>query len=458
MIGARAKAMRSQRRRLSLLFVSLAGAWLAGGCSPETHVVGRSPIDAATSPPDSAAGEPPAIAAGPTCDPSPQAVAPLPVDLLIVLDASSPILVPTLWQDLRTAIVAFSAAPDDPDRRLGLLLHPASVPCSGDADCGTPLVAGACQAGGLCLADQMAGPATSCPVLRAQPCLPPATCRLRGTCSQSQLPCLQGLPCPGGQPGETCVARSFCAITNPAGCSGARGGLDVPVAPSARASVAIDTLMQVRTAAGAADLPSALETGYAALRLLGQANPARRAAVVVLVSTTGLGRASCLPAGEAGAITMARTAFASTPSITTHVVALQRSILVNAASALADAGGGESLEIPRSDAVATDLVPALTRITRAARACELPLAPALREVATASALSLWLQADGQRQTLTALTTADQCAAAGDEGWTLRPAQGGAPPLAVLCAASCARFRKDAASRIELGRNCPPAMN
>jgi hypothetical protein len=417
-------------------------------CAPQSHVIGR--------------GD-----GGPVDPCAPRVVAPLPVDLIVVLDASIAMATGSVWRDVRGGLVAFAAAaPAAGARRIGVVLHPAQLPCTADDDCGASARPGICAGAGACVAPtgQEAQPsqAPQDPLLRCQG-MPPAcagasSCRLRGSCSLSHLPCLAGLPCPGGRAGDVCVAQSLCPSADDSACDPRLfSALDVPLGSSALTAPALDTLLQLRDPAGLPTLARALEASYALLRAETQGAP-RRGAVVVIGHSGSFAAATCPDRPTEAPMVMAASALAASPSIRTHLVNVLPSGLQGPA-ALAGAGGGLALEIATPAQISTGLAPALTEIEANARACEMAVPAALASDGSSSelALSLWLTIAGQRQPLGGPIAPDDCPedsrANQDDGWFLRPGDSTTPALAVLCPATCARFRADTSSQVALARSC-----
>jgi hypothetical protein len=426
-----AHARTGRRRRLALLWSCLGVGLGISACSAQTHVVGR------------------------TCDPAPQTVQPLPVDLLVVLDASVAMATGTLWRDVRAGLIDFAAG--DPAgaangaRRIGFALHPAQVPCKTDDDCGVPAPPGSCVGASACIA---AGAASLLRCEGAPPACPGAgTCQPRGTCTVSQLPCLLGQPCVGGRAGDVCAAQAFCTSAATPTCDARLfGHLDVPLEPSAVAAPAIATLLPLRDPVGLPTLAPTLEAIYQSLR--GQTDPERRTAIVVVGHAGSFAPSTCPSPSATSAMALAQAARAATPAITTHMVDVKAEGLEGPA-VLASAGGGVAIPIASPERLVTDLGPALAQIEGAARACEFPLLAPLRERASTATLSLWLAAAGQTQPASPVADAAGCEAASGnaDAWYVRAADTGTAPLAVLCPASCARFRADRQSAIKVAQIC-----
>jgi hypothetical protein len=428
---AHARAAQRRRRRLTLFLLSFS-AWLPA-CSAQTHVVGR------------------------TCDPTPRAALPLPVDLLVVLDASVAMATGTLWPDVRAGLIEFATG--DPlsatagTRRIGFALHPAQVPCASDDECGAPAQAGSCVGNSACLAVGGGSPIRCAGITPA--CPAQGACHARGTCTVSQLPCLVGQPCPGVAAADVCVAQSFCTSAAVPACDARLfGHLDVPIGSPAVAAPAIATLLPVRDPVGLPTLAPTLEAIYKGLRAAGQTDPGRRAAVVVVGHAGSFAPSTCPSTSTTSAMALAQAAQEATPPITTHMVDVKADGLEGPA-VLASAGGGVSISISNPERLAADLGPALHQIEASARACEFALPDPVSDKGSTT-WTVWLATAGASQPVMSVVDANACPPAGatPDGWYRRAGDAASAALAVLCPSTCARFRADQHSAITLAQICP----
>src|SRR5262249_12364418 len=146
------------------------------------------------------------------------------------------------------------------------------------------------------------------------------TCTPQGVCSMSKLRCgnVNGT-CPSGIDGDVCVrAEKVCSADVEDSCEVADYQKpSVPIAPLPGNEAKLVTVINGRTTYGGTPTGVALRGAFEHLRAHLQANPGRRAAVIL--TTDGL-PSGCMPSDPPGIAADIGLAHMGMPSIDTYVI------------------------------------------------------------------------------------------------------------------------------------------
>jgi hypothetical protein len=443
--------------------MTAAGASAGGGAGTGIVIADAAVVEGG------AAAEP--AGAGESCATQVHRAEKLPVDLLLLVDASASMDelsgTQSKWEKTRTALGAFVRDPGSVGLGVGLLFFPSPAPleqrpCHTNADCvGLMDPRGPyCSIPGYCFAQGL-------PLLTNRPCAPglvspfncPAgmQCRVQGRCSTTGAACVEGSPCPGGA-GDECVNGAGRCRSAGEGCSLAEyGKLDVEIGELGGQSEAVVAALAGRQPDGATPMALAAESALATLQARQASQPQRRA--VLVLATDGL-PSGCGPAQSvAGVVSRLTNAKAATPSVPTYVVGVfapdEIAEAQAALAAFATAGGTKTpFILTTGDNLSDRLLDALKEIRGQAVACDYGIPRPQAGALDFDKVNVRTTSAGATQELGNVAAADRCSP-DKGGWYYdpAPANGTAPTRLVLCPQSCDRLRGDANARVEVVFGC-----
>jgi hypothetical protein len=409
------------------------------------------------------------------CSEQVHAARPVPVDLLLLVDASSSMLEEvagggTKHVLVRDALRAFVEDPRSAGLAIGLQYFPLPqwTECSSNADCG-PFDGAAgkpewwgCRPRTVCAPPRapLGTVVNICSPATAQAdCRAPSACVPLGYCSASGWHCTSvGAPCQTGRAGDTCTRY-------PRICNGAQicnpamfRALAIPFAdlPAAAAAVAIE--LGAREPAGATPMGPAVEASLANLAERATTHPGR-AGVLVLATDgvpQGCGEAADAVGGIAARLSAAAAARAA---ITSYVIGVIDEGDPNqgprqALGELARAGGGGApfLLSPAANLTQTFLA-ALEQIRGRALPCEFTIPRDDVPAVDFGRVNLRFRGAGGERDILYVAEAGRCHPV-DGGWyyDVDPAAG-TPTRVITCPATCAALKGDAQGRIDLRFGC-----
>jgi hypothetical protein len=412
-------------------------------------------------PTDAGAGERAGVggAGGQSCAFQSFAAERLPLDLVVLVDASGSMADPVAgagqskWEMAQEALFSFVKDPGSAGLGLGLQFFPAvgaGSPCSSAADCGDPQ-ASMCGQRQLCVSDGRSGGATCGPAMPV--CPAGATCQTLGTCAMTGAPCINaGGACPGGDACRT--EPTTCLATTPLCAPDRYAQLAVPIAELPAGAPALVRLLGMRRAGGVTPMSEAVVGTLTHLRARATAMPRRRAALVL--ATDGL------PSGcsdrdiplVGDAIWTARN---TPPSVPTYVIGvLDAADLTGGKVALAElaraGGSGEPFILTPAGDLTQRLLAALARIRGDALPCEYAI-PAGTGTIDFDRVNVAWRTSGAAENFLYVASAQRCdPARGGWYYDVEPTAG-KPSRVILCPASCTRLKGDAAAQVELRFGC-----
>lgn len=417
------------------------------------------------------AGPPaPAPGAMQTCASEVHAADKVPVDLLLLVDASGSMDelsgAETKWTLTREALRNFVIDPASAGLGVGLTFFPSTAPgemraCQADADCAglsDPVTRscrqiGVCFAPGLPLSDRACAPG----LVTLFNCPAGMQCRARGRCANSGALCVEGgTPCPGGDtckttPGECRVQGEGCNLSQ-------YGKLEVDIGDLPAQAPALQAALAGRQPDGSTPMTLAAESALTALAARAKTHPNRRAALVLATDglPSGCGQGQNVDT-VAARLQQARSA---APSIPTYVVG------VFAADEIADAqpalerfatvGGTDKPFILATGADLNQrLLEALKTIRGQAVSCEYNIPAPQMGALDLGKVNVRTSRGGQTVDLSKVPAADRCLPDPDAaGWYYETvAGGGAPSRLVICPATCDKLRADPSAKVELVFGC-----
>ena len=415
-----------------------------------------------------------------TCSEQVHAAQPVPVDLLLLVDASSSMLDkvtdkvtggPSKHALVRDALVAFVNDPRSAGLGIGLQYFPLPTwtECNGDADCG-PFDSSSgkpewwgCRQRTVCAppkaplgtAVNICSPATA-----KADCFGGTTCVDLGYCSLTGWRCTSvGDACQTGRPGDTCTR--YPRVCNGAQiCNPARfRELAIPFSdlPAAAAAIAIE--LRAREPAGATPMGPAIEASLANLTERVAAHPGRTAALVL--ATDGVPQ-GCGPAADdvGGIAARLSAAAAARPAVTSYVIGVLDQADPNqgpgqALAQLARAGGSGApfLLSPTANLTQTFLA-ALEQIRGRALPCEFTIPTGDVPNVDFGRVNLRFRGAAGDRDILYVGKADRCDPM-KGGWyyDVDPATGGTPTRVITCPATCAALKSDPQGRIDLRFGC-----
>jgi hypothetical protein len=413
--------------------------------------------------PDAAPGGVSAPVAGDQCAEEAKAASLMPVDLLLLMDASGSMTekVPdrTRWELARDALSAFVKDPRSGGLGVGLQLFPVHTQtCNDDGTCFLPSPGG-CRVFSACLAPGAAvGSGKACGAPGDAPCPAGTTCTPLGRCSLSGGDCTgMGQPCASGMGADVCGPRprqcrlgprsrgscSAADYTNPA----------VPITELPAGAARLVGAMDTRLPIGATPLGEALQGTLTHLRARVAANPGRRA--VLVIATDGEPGGCLLSSDVSPALQAASGAM---PPITTYVVGVldpsQEPTVRATIDRFAMAGGTGAPLIVSPNAQLTDsFLAALNQIRGAAVPCELAIPPPTGGAIDFGKVNVRINRSAGPSDLVYVASADRCAA-NPEGWYYDVDPTRATPTRVhLCPGICERLKADPRGSVEVRFGC-----
>ena len=388
----------------------------------------------------------------------------LPLDLVILVDASGSMAEPVAgtgrskWQMAQEALTAFVRDPGSAGLGLGLQVFPLvgpGTPCAAATDCGYPTAqAGVCGQRQLCLApgrpdgDVVCGPGLAA-------CPGGTTCQSAGGCATSGAACANlGGACPGGA-GDSCRPEpTTCLLTMPLCAPADYARLAVAIADLPAGAPGLVRLLGMRRAGGVTPMAEAVVGTLMHLRARASAMPGRRAALVLATDGLPSGCSERDIALVGDAIWTARN---TAPIVSTHVIGvLDAADLADgqvALTELARAGGsGEPLILSPAGDLTLRLQAALARIRGEALPCAYAIPKERAGALDFGKVNVAWKLGGAFENLPYVARADRCDARGGWYYDADPATG-TPTQVLLCPSSCARLKADLTAQVELRFGC-----
>jgi hypothetical protein len=386
----------------------------------------------------------------------------LPLDMYVMLDSSGSMTETTSsgqtkWDAISLALTTFVNDPSSAGIGVGLQYFPLTTPgvpdqCGADGDCGT---SGPCGIVKTCAAGTMVTPCA-----QNSDCGRNGTCIPLGVCALSPADNLEycvpvGSSC-GGR-GNTCLelggycdARDLCTEA-----SYATPAVEVAALPGA-ANAIVASLMKHQPD-GLTPTSGALTGALTHAAALAKQNTGHR--VVVLLATDGLPD-ECTPNDIAGVASIAASALAATPSISTFVIGVFAPTEAQDAQtnldAIAAAGGTkQSFVINLGQNVEQQFLTALNAVRTAALSCEFKVpTPAVGQALNYFDVNVQYTS-GAGKTVTIGNVANKAACDSKQGgwyYDVDP-NVGTPQNISICDTTCAELRADSAGSVETLLGC-----
>ena len=409
-----------------------------------------------------------------TCAEQVHAAQPVPVDLLLLVDASSSMADVVAGGRskqalVRDALVAFVGDPRSAGLGIGLQYFPLPqwTECGSDADCG-PFDSSSgkpewfgCRQRTVCAPPRAPlGTAVNicAPASAAADCNNGTSCIPLGYCSASGWFCFSaGDPCQSGTAGDTC--KAFPRVCNGSQICNPRlfRELAIPIADLPGAARALTIELKARETSGATPMGPAIEASLAHLAERAPSHPGRTAALVL--ATDGVPQ-GCGPADDIATIAArVSAAAAARPAVTTYVIGVIDKADPNvgpgqALAQLASAGGTGApfLLSPAADLTQTFLA-ALESIRGRALPCEFSISKNDVGLVDFGRVNLRFRgASGDRDILY-VGKADRCdPVRGGWYYDVDPMVG-TPTRVITCPATCVALKSDTQGRIDLRFGC-----
>ena len=388
----------------------------------------------------------------------------VPLDLMILVDASASMSDPagmgSKWDAAQSALSAFVRDPRSAGLGVGLQFYPGGKerPCMSDTDCGW-MRPGTfyCKPRQVCVGAGGLNGAPSCGGPNSGACPAGTTCTNIGRCSTSRADCLNvGQDCPAG--GGMCVGgERSCRDTLPAtGCDDAGyatpavgiGGLPANESDLVRAVMSKDPV-------GSTPMGPAVRGVLTQLRAHIMANPGRKVALVLV----GDGLPGGCAMNDIGSIATNLTAArAATPSIPTYVIGVfspeDAAVSQVQMDRLAMAGGTtRSILLTSTPDLTQRLQQSLDQIRGAAIACEFAIPPPKMGAIDLKRVNVRYTGAAGPVDLPYVETADKCDATRGGWYYDVPPSSGTPSRIRVCDASCRGFNMDAKAQVSLLFGC-----
>jgi hypothetical protein len=391
------------------------------------------------------------------------------LDLVLLIDTSGSMYemagTETKWRLAQNGLRSFLRDPRSAGLGIGVQFFPIGGddrPCQADDDCAT-------TAGGI-VDDGTCAPKSVCtmngqPVYRNRICNPTAlvaneicpfggTCTLLGRCAGSGAFCYQvGQPCPGG--GGMCGARpTICRNIGTSSCNVADyEKVAVPIAELPGVEPAVSAAIDRAEPIGATPTAAAVQGVLNYLKQHLAANPGRQGAVVLFTDGTPFGDCGSTEAPVRLQILAAQQ---GTPSISTYVIGVFGGAFppVATLNTWASVGGTQTATVltPTED-LAQKFLDTLNQIRGRALPCEFMI-PAQSAQIDYNKVNVRVNgAGGATQDLLYVTSVDRCdPTSGGWYYDVNPTTG-RPTKVLVCPATCARFKAESASRLDLLFGC-----
>jgi Mg-chelatase subunit ChlD len=467
-----------------LIIGSLSGlALFALSCGNNQIVTDTRPADAGALPPasgdtslprldrEAGAAAPPAADAA-TCAAETIKAQRLPLDVYLLMDASSSMILSvglparSKWQKARDAVVAFVSDPRSAGLEVGLGMFP-MVPdfsCQTESDCarffaGEVIPRGVCAPGinsGACVdASGMIGNTlpVCTPWITASGCDPGLHCAVYGKCSDGTFCTNLGQRCPRGDAANVCQPP-------PTVCIDPTGGAcwiapyrnpDVAIAPLPAGADAVTRALDGRRPSGGTPLDAATSGALDHLRAHLIAHPGHRGVLVVV--TDGQPKYRC--GGGPDLVSKVMMARAGTPAIVTSLIGLvQGTVPPPIFTELATAGGGQAFVVQPNRDLTAELLAALDQIRGASLPCHYAIPAGQGRPLDLGKVNVHFSGASASEDLVYVASADRCDP-GRGGWyyDADPAKGGTPTRIEICPASCVRFGADPQGQVSLRVGC-----
>jgi len=409
------------------------------------------------------------------CGATTQTAQQLPVDLLVMLDASGSMMEktgangtgPTKWASVKTALNGFFADPKSAGLGVGLQIFPIEHPgtpatCSSNAQCTVGGVSlGRCFLK-ACHPATATSPITSCD--SAADCAGGAACYPLGVCNGI----LGGNNCLVGDPtyGACGLGGGSCQALTTGSCEGS----ECVAADYSPAKVPISVLPGNAAAlTGAINAtpnppPNALTptsvavtSGIALAKAHATANPTHT--VVLVLATDGF-PTRCAPLDIPGIAAIAAGGVSGTPKIKTFVIGVFTDAAKATATANLDAlaaGGGTSkaLIVTTGGNVAADFQKALDTIRGSTLPCEYAIPPSEAGQQDFDKVNVQhTDGAGKQELLGYKANAAACGTGPGWYYDIDPATGGTPTKIILCGATCDAVKVESgAAKVEILLGC-----
>jgi hypothetical protein len=394
----------------------------------------------------------------------------VPLDLLLLVDASGSMTESagqrTKWETAQAALGAFIRDQRSAGLGVGLQFFPAAKPCKADADCGSGFVT--CQARNVCAGAGAAVPPLGCgipsPIVvigggAGGRCPAGNSCVPAGVCATSGDDCTNvGQACPGG--GGNCTASTrYCS--DPFGF----GACDltthakpaVPIGPLPMAERALVRELNAYAPTGGTPMGPAVRGALAHLRAHLQANPGRKA--VLVLASDGLPSAACEMNDIPSVVANVGAAFTGAPSIPTYVIGVFATNEIAMSQVQLDrvamaGGSSKAIVLAANDDLTMRLTEALNQIRGAALACEYQIPPASGGRIDFGRVNVrYTGPAGPAENIPYVERADRCdPMRGGWYYDVAPATG-VPTRVQVCEATCSRFKSDQGGKVDLVFGC-----
>ena len=352
----------------------------------------------------------------------------LPVDLLFVVDKSQSMDLPvgmagSQWDLVREALMKFVTAPQSAELGVGLQLFPLvpkNVVCTQDTDCALN-----------------------------------EPCQARAHCSGTGRPCANpGQPCSAGNAGDLCtqIPRT-CHTRGFPQCDGNYADPVVPVTPLPAGREPFATRLMYTQPGGQTPIGPAVRGGLAHLRGRLQADPGRRAALVLATDGYPLGCPEQIP----DIATIVAGGQQGSPSISTFVIGVFSGDVGRAQATfdeLARAGGtGQSIILEPNADLSAQFLAALEKIRETVLPCEFAIPAPQGGLLDFGRVNVRWKSAAAMEDVLYVERADRCdATRGGWYYDVSPGQG-APSRVVVCEATCQRFKAEQAATVEISFGC-----
>ena len=390
----------------------------------------------------------------------------VPVDLLLLVDASQSMSSSTGTESkhalVRRALLRFIREPQSAGLGLGLQFFPlpsSGSTCDGEAVCGFPtggLQPPACQPLMVCQSSLAADEPTLCGG-RFPDC---NDCVPLGRCSESLADCTNvGQPCATGA-SDLCQGLGSVCQTSSGETVNCRpetyGAPTVPIVASpAPAERLVARAFGLRGADGTTPMRPAVQGALDYLKTHAATHPGRK--VALILATDGVpNERSCQPNTVADVAMVLDQGQAA--AIATYVigVANQNEVMSRAAFAqLASAGGtGQPYLLTPTDDLAEKLTETLAQIRGQALPCEFAIPAATAGAIDYGKVNLGFKGAAGSVDVLYAGSADRCDPM-NGGWyyDVDPASGAKPTRIIVCPATCARFKAEPSATVDLRFGC-----